>query len=156
MTAIPERVTEMFGGAEPLGASPKTTDEWRILVEQGIPVSAVVALSRLIASDEKQVLTLLSIISPVENVLEPSSSAHLSARTPESNLCVPASERAERIARIFALAESVLRDKGEAGVFLFSPHPKLDGARPIDWIRTELGGREVEQLLTNIREGFPA
>lgn len=156
MTAIPERITEMFGGAEPLGASPKTTDEWRALVERGIPGSALAALSQSIAPDQDQARNLMYIVFDFGEEGNESDPLDWLENGPQFQLSVSESERAERIARMFALAESILGDRQGANLFLFSPHPKLDGARPIDWIRTELGGREVEQLLVNIREGFPA
>ena len=139
MNAILERIKEIFGGAQPLGASPSTTDEWRVLVEHGIPASALHALSRLVGNDEDQTRKVVSIVL--------GSNESVDGKLPHERLSGSESERAERVARMFALAESVLGDQREAGIFLFSPHPKLDGSLPVDWIRTELGGREVEQLL---------
>lgn len=112
------------------------------------PSSALDALSRLVGNKEQQVRQVVAIVLGSEE--------NAGGKTLHERLSVSESERAERIARIFALAESVLGDREEAGIFLFSPHPKLDGSSPLDWIRTELGGREVEQMLIDIREGFPA
>lgn len=67
------------------------------------------------------------------------------------------SERTERLARIVAAAEYVWRgDKRGAHEFLTSPHPMLDDARPLDAAMTDLGAREVEQILARLFYGIAA
>jgi putative toxin-antitoxin system antitoxin component (TIGR02293 family) len=65
-------------------------------------------------------------------------------------------ERAERLARMAALAERVWETPELAHEFLTSPQPQLKGERPIDLARSELGAREVEHLLMRIEHGLPA
>lgn len=67
------------------------------------------------------------------------------------------SERTERLARVIAAAEYVWdEDKEGAHEFLTSPHPMLDGQRPIDTAMTDLGAREVEDILTRLIHGIAA
>jgi len=65
------------------------------------------------------------------------------------------SERVERLARIFAAAFDIWDDESDTQQFLFTPHPILKGKTPVETAFTELGAREVEQLLANIKYGLP-
>jgi putative toxin-antitoxin system antitoxin component (TIGR02293 family) len=65
------------------------------------------------------------------------------------------SERTERLARVVALAE-LLWDEGEAArQFLHDAHPELGGQRPIDAALTELGARQVEEVVMRALHGLP-
>jgi putative toxin-antitoxin system antitoxin component (TIGR02293 family) len=66
------------------------------------------------------------------------------------------SERTERIARVMANAEYVWDDREDARRFLTTPHPALRHKTPIDAAMTELGARQVEELLGQIFHGLPA
>jgi putative toxin-antitoxin system antitoxin component (TIGR02293 family) len=66
------------------------------------------------------------------------------------------SERTERMARVVANAEYVWGDLDDARRFLTTPHPALRHSTPIDAALTELGARQVEELLGKIFHGLPA
>lgn len=66
-----------------------------------------------------------------------------------------ASERAERIARVTALARQALESDDEARSWLNEQHLML-GVRPIDVAATDLGARMVERLLHNVEHSLPA
>lgn len=72
-----------------------------------------------------------------------------------ARLSPDASARAERLARIIALAQRALGDPDEARAWLTDPHPML-GAMPIKLAATDLGARQVERLLHNIEHDLPA
>lgn len=63
------------------------------------------------------------------------------------------SERIARIARIFEQAEGVLGSKEAALRWLAEPNLGLGKEAPIDAAGTELGAREVEELLSRIEHG---
>jgi putative toxin-antitoxin system antitoxin component (TIGR02293 family) len=65
------------------------------------------------------------------------------------------SERLERLARLAALAEEVWEDPTLASEFLTSPQPQLGGERPVDLSRSDLGARQVEQLLMKLAYALP-
>jgi putative toxin-antitoxin system antitoxin component (TIGR02293 family) len=65
------------------------------------------------------------------------------------------SERTERLARTIATAEYILVDKELARQFLINPHPMLNGKSPIETALSELGARQVEQILFGIFYGLP-
>jgi len=65
------------------------------------------------------------------------------------------SARTERLARVIATAEYVWNDAEDARRFLNTPHPELASATPIERALTELGARQVEELLWKIFYGLP-
>ena len=70
-------------------------------------------------------------------------------------LTLEESERLERLARITVLAEDVWENEADAHEFLHSEQYQLGGARPIDLARSDLGAREVEELLMKLEYSLP-
>lgn len=66
------------------------------------------------------------------------------------------SERTERLARVIALAEMLWDDEAEAKRFLATPHPELGRRKPIEAALTELGARQVEDIVMRALYGLPA
>ena len=66
------------------------------------------------------------------------------------------SERTERLARVIALAELLWDDDAEAKRFLATPHPELGRRKPIEAALTELGARQVEDVVMRALYGLPA
>ncbi len=67
-----------------------------------------------------------------------------------------ASQTTARLRRVLSLAMKVWEDDSEAIAWLTGPHPMLGGATPFSLLRTEAGGRAVEDLLAAIEYGFSA
>lgn len=65
----------------------------------------------------------------------------------KSALSLEESEKTERIARIIATALHVWGDTEKARTFLNTPHPFFHERPPIEVGLTELGARQVEELL---------
>lgn len=66
------------------------------------------------------------------------------------------SERAERLARVYATALFVWNTDDDAKAFLHAPHPMLRGRPPLEVSLTELGARRVEELLWKLFYGIAA
>lgn len=66
------------------------------------------------------------------------------------------SEKAERLARVYATADYVWDCEDNAREFLHTPHPLLDGMTPLEVSLSELGARRVEELLWKLFYGLPA
>jgi putative toxin-antitoxin system antitoxin component (TIGR02293 family) len=66
------------------------------------------------------------------------------------------SEKTERLARVIALAELLWDDEAEARRFLATPHPELGRKKPIEAGLTELGARQVEDVVMRALYGLPA
>lgn len=68
-------------------------------------------------------------------------------------------EESDRLARFIAvmdLATEVFGDGQAAMAWLGSPKRRLDGARPIDLLKSDAGTRLVEEILDRARHGFAA
>jgi putative toxin-antitoxin system antitoxin component (TIGR02293 family) len=72
------------------------------------------------------------------------------------HLTAEESERAERLARVFATTEYVWNSEIDAQTFLNTPHAMLQGRTPLDVSMTELGARRVEELLWRLFYGIAA
>ena len=64
------------------------------------------------------------------------------------------SERHLRLMKLFdAALELFAGDNAATGRWFFAPRPALDGARPVDLVTTEFGGRMVERLIGRLVHG---
>ncbi|MBS1815387.1 MAG: DUF2384 domain-containing protein [Acidobacteria bacterium] len=70
-------------------------------------------------------------------------------------LTASASQAALRVERVFNLAKSIWGDASIAAQWLNRPHEELSGATPLSFLKTESGGRCVEELLIALEHGFP-
>ena len=138
------RIASVLGGEKTLGRRVRSLDDLRRLVEDGLPLE--------------------SLAKVVDRVSEPGAAGELRYRVvPKAtlhrrrqHLSLEESERLERLARVTALAEDTWEDDALAHEFLRSAQPQLGNARPLDLVRTELGARQVEELLMKLEYGLPA
>jgi putative toxin-antitoxin system antitoxin component (TIGR02293 family) len=66
------------------------------------------------------------------------------------------SEKTERLARVIALAELLWDDQPAAQQFLDSAHAELAGRTPLECAGSELGARQVEEVVMRAIYGLPA
>lgn len=81
------------------------------------------------------------------------SKATLHRRKAGGRLGPAESDRVVRFARLMGKAVEVLESEGNARQWLTSPQFGLGGAVPLDYAETEVGAREVEDLLGRIEYG---
>lgn len=81
------------------------------------------------------------------------SRATLNRRMAKGRLEPQESDRLVRFARLMGKAVEVLETKEDARRWLSSPQVGLGGAVPLDCAETEVGAREVEDLLGRIEYG---
>jgi putative toxin-antitoxin system antitoxin component (TIGR02293 family) len=81
------------------------------------------------------------------------SKATLHRRKAGGRLGPAESDRIVRFARLMGKAVEVLESEGNARQWLTSPQFGLGGAVPLDYAETEVGAREVENLLGRIEYG---
>jgi putative toxin-antitoxin system antitoxin component (TIGR02293 family) len=62
-------------------------------------------------------------------------------------------EKLVRIVRIQRQARKIFSSDEAVSDWLTTPAPTLDGAKPIDFLDTDLGAREVESILNGIAYG---
>lgn len=84
------------------------------------------------------------------------SKATLHRRMATGRLDLPESDRVVRFARLVGRAVSVMESLENARRWLTSPQVGLGGAVPLEYAETEVGAREVENLLGRIEYGVYA
>jgi putative toxin-antitoxin system antitoxin component (TIGR02293 family) len=75
-------------------------------------------------------------------------------RANSEKLTIDESDRAVRLARVIAQAESVFNDKDKAMAWLRRPMKRFENSSPIAMLITDVGSRLVEEALVQIDEGF--
>jgi putative toxin-antitoxin system antitoxin component (TIGR02293 family) len=143
MTIQAARVAEMLGGEGTLGQSVRTVGDLRRAVESGLPVASLDRVARHVGRDDRETAELKYRIVPKTTLRR------------RRRLDTEESQRLERLARIAALAEQVWEDDDLAHRFLTTAQPQLDGERPMDLTRSELGSRQVEMLLMKLEYALP-
>ena len=77
----------------------------------------------------------------------------LMRRKQEGRLQMHESERLLRVSRLFDKAVDVFEGEDAARVWFRTPQKALGGSTPLDFAETEIGAREVENLLGRIEHG---
>jgi putative toxin-antitoxin system antitoxin component (TIGR02293 family) len=136
-----ERVLATLG----LEADSATRPSIKALVEQGLPAQSFRSVAAAYGLSNRRLAAL----------------THIPARTIDRRIAehqklrVDESDRLARVARIYAAAEELFRNKEAIERWLNAPNFALDGVKPIDELSTELGAREVEDTLAHIADGIP-
>ncbi len=138
-------VVAALGGAEVLGHAPSTLAELSEAVARGLPRAVVARVAAAAAPP------LPALRQKVAALMASPATLKRSAR-----LSAAASAKAERLARIAALAATALGDTEQARRWLTEPHPMMGAKSPIEVAATDLGARQVEQILLNIEYDLPA
>ena len=138
------KVSAALGGTRALGARIGTIDQLIAAVARGLPRTVVPQLAAHAAPDNAALRRRVAAL-----VVSPATYKRRRRLSPA------ASERAERLARVTALAQQALGDAEEAKLWLTDPHPLLGNHAPIEAAATDLGARQVERILHNIEHGLP-
>lgn len=140
-----EQIADVLGGADTLGNPVHDLMELDELVAKGIPRTAFDALIDRLAAGADEI-TRVSL----RYRIIPRATYQRSRRLNQQH-----SETAERLARIYAMARALWQDDRTAQRFLLSPHPELRGKPPLDAALTEIGGRQVEEIIERGMHGLP-
>jgi putative toxin-antitoxin system antitoxin component (TIGR02293 family) len=137
----PEKIASVMA----LASVPHSFAELDELVSHGLPKNALKAsVDRICLNNEDRKHLLYRII------------PEATYKRRRDSLSVDESERAERLARVYATAEYVWDSDDDARAFLHAPHPMLQGRTPLDVSMSELGARRVEELLWKLYYGIAA
>jgi len=137
----PEKIASIMA----LTSVPHSFAELDDLVSHGLPKNALKAsVDRICLNNEDRKHLLYRII------------PEATYKRRRASLSVEESERAERLARVYATAQYVWNSDDDARAFLHAPHPMLQGRTPLDVSMSELGARRVEELLWKLYYGIAA
>jgi putative toxin-antitoxin system antitoxin component (TIGR02293 family) len=134
-------VAEILGGRA-MSRRVKTMADLDRAVRSGLPKSALDHVLRAAAPPDER--------TRLRNCIVPRATYQRSRRLSPAH-----SATAERLARVTAMAQWVWEDEDKARQFLWRPHPELAGRRPVDVALTELGAREVEEVMERGIHGLP-
>ena len=146
MNVPAEKIAEVLGGRRVLGRSVHSMRELDVIVREGMPKSAL----------DKFIAFLTASNRGTETVQLRNKIVSRATYQRVDRFNVQVGETTERLARLYALALSVFEDRDAAKRFLMNPHPELDGRTPFDVALTEIGGREVEEVIERGLHGLPA
>ena len=139
-TVTPEKIAAVMA----LVPAPHSFSELDGMVRSGLPKSALrLSVAHVGRTDEERKRILYSII------------AEATYKRRSARLTPGESERAERLARVFATAQYVWDGEDDARDFLHAAHPLLENRTPLAVSMSELGARRVEALLWNLFYGLP-
>jgi putative toxin-antitoxin system antitoxin component (TIGR02293 family) len=141
MTA--QAIAEVLGGTKVLGRAIKKPHDLADLVRKGLPANSVKALAGRLDIRNAALSQRLGI--PQRTLTR-----RLSRR---SRLTASESDRAVRLARVYANAVEMIGEEDKAVRWLQTPNRALGGERPIDQVDTDVGAREVEDILGRIAYG---
>ncbi len=142
MTDELQAVLAELGGKPIFGRSVRTQNDLRSAIREGFPQEVVDRV--MIAAG----LTLKQLSATLD--LSPRS---LQRRRHQGRLARYESDRLYRLARTVALAKHYIGDEEAAARWLKRPNRALGGHVPLELIDTELGAREVENVLGRIAFG---
>jgi putative toxin-antitoxin system antitoxin component (TIGR02293 family) len=115
----------------------------RSAVREGLPFSAFESVATQIGLPPLQLTALLGIPNRT-----------MARRKTEQQLTPQESDRLFRLARSFAQVVEVLGSRDKARVWLRTPNRALGGEIPLDLLDTEIGSRQVEEVLFRLEHGI--
>jgi putative toxin-antitoxin system antitoxin component (TIGR02293 family) len=136
-------VPEVLGGELILGRPVSKSGALAELVREGLPVKALLLLAERLDIRQAEISEKIGI--PKRTLTR--------RLTQHSRLTAAESDRAVRLAQVFANAAETLGDGDKAAAWLKTPNRALRGGRPLDQLDTDPGVREVEDVLGRISYG---
>ena len=138
-------VVSVLGGKKKLGRSIKSDRDLEKIVTEGLPAELVeIFVDRIYPNSPNHYY---------EVVPRSTLNRKLSDGSP---LPLQYSEKLERLARIYAFALEVWDSEEDAREFMTKKHPILDDRTPFEASMTDLGARQVEQVLGRLMFGSAA
>ena len=146
MSVAAEQIANVLGGRRVLGRRVTSMRELDDLVREGMPKGALDTLVDTLGASKYGEFAIR-----LRNQIVPRTTYK---RVERFNLQV--SETTERMARLYSMALSVFEDAEAAAGFMANPHPELGDRVPFEAALTEIGGREVEEVIERGLHGLPA
>ncbi len=137
-----QTVIQELGGKQTLGRALATEQDMREAIREGFPSAVVEELMRASGLTLRELATALDL-----------SPRSLQRRRRTGRLARYESDRLYRLARIVALADEFLGNHERALRWLKRPNRALGGIAPVAALDTEVGARQVENILGRIAYG---
>lgn len=142
MTAT-EYVVDVLGGASVFkGRTVLTSTELRERIKRGLPYRSLESVRERLRLSVPEAASVLHM--PVRT---------LARRRQTRRLDGDESDRLYRIARVAAQAFAVFNTEDKASTWLRRPNRALNGELPIHLLDTDIGARQIEDILGRIQHG---
>lgn len=138
-----QSVAAILGGEKVFKRPVSSTLQMRELVRSGLPYSALESVLDVLGMQSKQIVELLGIAPRT-----------LARRKEARQLNALESDRLYRIASVLHLASEVLGSIDKGRKWLSRPNRALAQAEPLSLLDTEIGRRQVEDVLNRINFGI--
>lgn len=139
-----QQVAEVLGGEAILGVRVRSLADLEGLIRGGLPKASLRLAAERIAENRAQANAIIHQFIPESTYKR------------RRRLSVAESERSERLARVIALAEHTWGDQESAHSWLRTSNAHLGGRAPLEAASSELGARQVEEILYRAIHGIPA
>ncbi len=136
-------IADALGGRKVLGRSVNSFAELAELIRRGLPSGSLAVLGQKLDLKNAALSEKLGI---PPRTLTRRLSRH-------SRLTAAESDRTVRLARVYATAVEMIGNAQKAVLWLRTPNRALGGEIPIDQLDTDLGAKEVENILGRIAYG---
>ena len=140
------KVVSVLGGTKKIGRSIRSDRDLEKIVTEGLPAELVeIVVDRIYPNASNKYYGQVVPRATLNRKLN-------------SKLSLPLqySEKVERLARIYAFALEVWESEEDAREFMTKKHPMLDDRTPFETAMTDLGARQVEQVLGRLMFGSAA
>lgn len=127
------------------GMRGRSVSEMVAVVNRGFPIGTVERLMKRYGIPESYLVEVMHI-----------SPSTYRRRKRSGRLSADESDRLVRIAGLYAMAEDVLGDSVSSANWMREPNRSLGGETPAAYAVTEVGAREVEDLLGRLAHGISA
>jgi len=142
MTAT-EYVVDVLGGASVFkGRTVPTSTELRERIKRGLPYRSLESVRERLQLSVSEAVSVLHM--PART---------LARRRQTRTLDADESDRLYRIARVAAQAFAVFGAEDKAATWLRRPNRALNGELPINLLDTDVGARQIEDILGRIEHG---
>lgn len=139
----PERVAVLLGGRKVLRSRIRATREMQLALRKGLPFAAFEALGDALQVSSDDLAQLIGLATRT-----------LARRKALGRLSPAESDRLYRVAHTTLIAAESLGSLERARQWLGRPNRALGGDRPISYLDTEIGERQVEELLQRLGHGI--
>ena len=137
-----ETIVEALGGKKVFKRRIANVDELRETVKAGLPYASLEALMSKFGLDRQEVAAALHL-----------SQRTIARRKKEQRLQTDESDRLLRLARVSAQATGTLGSEDKAAQWLRRPNRALGNQSLLDIIDTDIGAKQVEEVLGRIEHG---
>lgn len=135
-------IVEALGGSEMDRRRVDSPEDLKDWIRDGLPFSSLEKVMERFGINREEISSALD--------LPPRT---LARRKQERRLRRDESDRLFRLVRVASQASEVLGGEGKAGRWLHTPNRALGGKPPLELLDTDLGSRQVEEVLGRIEHG---